>query len=78
MGQVSSIACSIVGSDGFGVVRELSDLASRDFGGEEYNQELGLDWYDVTARNYDPALGRWMNIDPLAHRYSNTSAYIYT
>ena len=36
------------------------------FGGKEYNQELGLDWYDVSARNYDPALGRWMNIDPLA------------
>ncbi len=36
------------------------------FGGKEYQDELGLDWYDITARNYDPALGRWMNIDPLA------------
>ena len=36
------------------------------FGGKEYQEELGLDWYDVTARNYDPALGRWMNLDPLA------------
>ena len=36
------------------------------FGGKEYNEELGLDWYDFSARNYDPALGRWMNIDPLA------------
>jgi len=36
------------------------------FGGKEYQPELGLDWYDITARNYDPALGRWMNLDPLA------------
>jgi RHS repeat-associated protein len=38
----------------------------RKFGGKEYQDELGLDWYDITARNYDPALGRWMNVDPLA------------
>ena len=37
--------------------------------------ELGLDWYDVTARNYDPALGRWMNVDPLAEKYPSMSPY---
>ena len=36
------------------------------FGGKELNQELGLNWYDISARNYDPALGRWFNVDPLA------------
>ena len=45
------------------------------FGGKEYNQELGLNWYDVSARNYDPALGRWMNLDPLAELMRNQSPY---
>lgn len=47
------------------------------FGGKEYNQELDLDWYDVSARNYDPALGRWMNIDPLAELMGSHSPYNY-
>lgn len=47
------------------------------FGGKEFNDELGLDWYDVSARNYDPALGRWMNLDPLAEKFVETSPYVY-
>lgn len=45
------------------------------FGGKEYNDELGLDWYDVSARNYEPALGRWMNLDPLAEQIRRHSPY---
>ena len=45
------------------------------FGGKEYQEELGLEWYDVTARNYDPALGRWMNLDPLAEMMRRHSSY---
>jgi len=49
------------------VVSGGNDLAQQwKFGGKQYQEELGLDWYDVSARNYDPAIGRWFVIDPLA------------
>ena len=47
------------------------------YNGFEYQDELGLGWYDYMARNYDPALGRWMNVDPLAEMSRKTSPYVY-
>ncbi|WP_281261171.1 hypothetical protein [Flavobacterium album] len=35
---------------------------------QELQDDLGLNWYDYGARNHDPVLGRWMNIDPLAEK----------
>ena len=48
------------------------------YNGKELNDELGLDWYDYGARNYDASLGRWMNLDPLAENYYYDSPYVYT
>ena len=47
------------------------------YNGFEYQDELGLGWYDYGARNYDPALGRWMNVDPLSEMSRKTSPYVY-
>ena len=33
--------------------------------------------YQYGFRNYDPALGRWMNIDPLAEKFISQSPYAY-
>ncbi|WP_417888153.1 RHS repeat domain-containing protein [Zunongwangia sp.] len=51
------------------------------FGGKELQDETfsgnSLDWYDFGARNYNPDLGRWMNLDPLAEAYVNSTPYSY-
>src|SRR5690625_2360997 len=47
------------------------------YNGFEYQDELGLGWYDYLARNYDPAIGRWMNVDPLSEMSRKTSPYVY-
>jgi RHS repeat-associated protein len=48
------------------------------YNGKELQDELGLNNYDFGARNYDPAIGRWMNIDPLAEEFPEWSPYSFS
>jgi RHS repeat-associated protein len=47
------------------------------YNGKELQKELELNMYDYGARNYDPALGRWMNMDNLSGKWSTYSPYNY-
>ena len=35
------------------------------YNGQELQTELGLNWYDMPLRDYDPAIGRWTSMDPV-------------
>ncbi|MDV7392874.1 RHS repeat-associated core domain-containing protein, partial [Arthrospira platensis SPKY1] len=47
------------------------------YNGKEWQDELNLNLYDYGARNYDPALGRWMNIDPKTEEDRRWTPYRY-
>ncbi len=47
------------------------------YSSKELDEENGINWYYFGARYYDPMIGRWWSVDPLADKYISLSPYNY-
>lgn len=47
------------------------------FTGHELEQQGGLGLYYAQARMYDPAIGRFLSVDPMAASFPSWSSYVY-
>ena len=48
------------------------------FQDQEFNDDLGVNYYEFKYRNHDPQIGRFIQIDPLADEYVYNSTYAFS
>lgn len=48
------------------------------FQDQEWTEDLGLNWYEFAFRQYDPAIGRFTAIDPIADSYPHNGTYNFS
>lgn len=61
----------------YGDVAYNDGLQKYKYNGKELDRMHGLNFYDYGARQYDPLLGMFTQMDPLAEKYYGISPYAY-
>ena len=51
-----------------GIFASTGNIQPYKYNGKEFDSTKGLNWYDYGARMYDPALGRFTTMDPMAEK----------
>lgn len=62
----------------YNTLKGTSSPTKYTYNNKEFNADFGLNILDYWARYYDPAIGRWNAVDPLAEQYYPFSSYNYT
>ncbi|MCK9401743.1 MAG: RHS repeat-associated core domain-containing protein, partial [Bacteroidales bacterium] len=60
---------------------EIKEINASDnlqlYNSKELQDDAKLWWYDYGARFYDPVIGRWHSVDPMAEKHPETNPYHY-
>lgn len=64
------------GSNALNTMSSISPNSTYSFQEQEKQQETG--WYYFKWRNYDPAMARFFNVDPLSEVYAYQSHYNFS